>query len=154
MLELFRSAIAAGKMVEVLEAVSTMKPEVALTPDTVSLLLHQCHSSVKADVQVAEMIMGLVKERSITLVYGAYDSLVKIYAAEASMRAIEYFDEMVAKGFTVTEASCVSIVSMSAQSKFINLGEHVYKHCRETSTLSLPVCAALMKVYAHAKMFD
>merc|ERR1719502_377890 len=100
------------------------------------------------------MILGLVKERKIALVYGSYDSLVKIYAAEASIKAIQYFDEMVREGFKVTEATCVSLVSVCAQSKFINLGEHVYRHCREGGSLSLPVCAALMKVYAHAKMFD
>jgi len=151
MIELFRAAVAAGKAAEVLAAVAKIRPEVAVGAEVLSLILH--HAAATGDCTLAEQVTALASERSIPLNYYSCDSLAKVYASEGSLRAIEYFDQMVSE-FKVTEASCVSIVSLCAQSKFINLAEHVYRHCRESKTLSLPVAAALMKVYAHSKMYE
>lgn len=101
---------------------------------------------------VAEKVDAITQTRGIELNYHGYESMVKNFGALGNPLAIRYFDLMAAK-FTVSEATCVTLMCCCAESRFLKLAEHIVV-LRRGKGMSLQVYSALMKVYAASKLYD
>lgn len=118
----------------------------------VALVLEE--SAKRADNEVPDMVEEMMGAGLCHLAYYGLDALVKAYAASANLKAIHYFDSFASSGYTISDGSCVGIITACAESKFLKCAEHVLESRREQGALSLSMFSAVMKVYATCKLFD
>lgn len=105
--------------------------------------------------------MGLLKSmhekaigEGIPLTATSYEALVRGYASIGDVRAIRLFEEMLGRGFELSENSLVGLISACAEAKHVQMAERVVTHCRQKKgQLSLAIYSSLMKVYSHARIF-
>jgi pentatricopeptide repeat protein len=118
----------------------------------VALVLEE--SARRADGEVPDMVEEMMTAGICHLTYYGLDALAKAYAASANLKAITYFDNLAKGGYTISDGSCVGIITACAESKFLKCAEHIVQTRREQGALSLSMYSALMKVYAASKLFD
>jgi len=83
------------------------------------------------------------------------EALLRCYAALGDSRAVEVFDDIVARGFAPSEGVLTAIISLCADSRHIQMAEHALKYARRTNVNApLSLYAAMVKVYGHAQLYD
>jgi pentatricopeptide repeat protein len=103
---------------------------------------------------VAETVEEMAAKFETQLTYLGHDALIKAFAHSANLKAIDLFDKLGEEGYHVSEGSCVGILTICAESRFIKLAEHIIRRRRESTEMTLSIYSALMKVYASAKMYN
>merc|ERR1719301_84674 len=79
---------------------------------------------------------------------------MKAYASQGDPKAVALFDEVLEKGFDPSEGSAISIVTLCAESKHVQMAERVVDYAKEKGRASLALYSALMKVYACSRLFN
>lgn len=127
-------------------------PVGVLSLDVVNALLD--HAVRVGDGMLLREVHERTLDEQISLPMGSKEVLLRGYSALGDSRAVEMFDEMIENGFEPSETSVTAIISSCAESKHIQLAEHVVDHIRGSSGhVTLALYSALMKVYSHARQY-
>jgi len=83
------------------------------------------------------------------------EALLRGYAMIGDSRAVEVFDRFVQDGFEPTAGTLSNICSSCAESRHVQLAEHLVLYARREGVghTTLALYSAMMKVYQHAKLF-
>jgi pentatricopeptide repeat protein len=83
------------------------------------------------------------------------EALLRGYAALGDSRAMEVFEEVRQTGFTPSEPLMTALISLCAESRHVQMAEHVLKYASSKhGHASLAIYSAMMKVYGHARLYD
>jgi pentatricopeptide repeat protein len=83
------------------------------------------------------------------------EALLRGYASLGDSRAMEVFEEVVQTGFQPSESLLTALISLCAESRHVQMAEHALKYaCSTHGHATLPLYAAMMKVYGHSRMYE
>ena len=78
--------------------------------------------------------------------------LLRGYSALYDSRAVEVFDDMIQTCCEQVESAITTVVSLSAESRYVQMAEHAVGHIREPNGHAmLALYSALM--YSHARLY-
>ena len=78
--------------------------------------------------------------------------LLRGYSAFDDRRAVEVFDDMIQTCCEQVESAITTVVSLSAESRYVQMAEHAVGHIREPNGHAmLALYSALM--YSHARLY-
>lgn len=120
--------------------------------DEIVALLGDCLR--RRDVNHARNIDDRLRKTKVKFTGPMYDNLLKVYALAGDEQAFSLFAELRQSEFKVTEGLCVGLLARCAESKFLRFAEAVAEFVESSGQKTLLVYSALMKVYAHAGMYD
>merc|ERR1719387_1623613 len=134
---MFRSAGELGCVEEMME---TLPAAIAYPPEAIAAVLKRAQKKALRE--------------NIQLNYACYEALMKAYASQGDPKAVALFEEVLEKGFDPSEGSAISIVTLCAESKHLQMAERVAEYAKEKGRASLALYSSLMKVYACSRKFN
>jgi len=146
---MFRSAGELGCVEEMME---TLPAAIAYPPEAIAAVLE--HAQKTSDMELLKCTQKKALRENIQLNYACYEALMKAYASQGDPKAVALFDEVLEKGFDPSEGSAISIVTLCAESKHVQMAERVVDYAKEKGRASLALYSALMKVYACSRLFN
>merc|ERR1719298_268433 len=146
---IFRSAGELGCVKEVMETLST-----AITYPAEAMAAILEHAQKTSDMELLKSTQKKALRENIQLNYACYEALMKAYASQGDPKAVALFEEVLEKGFDPSEGSAISIVTLCAESKHVQMAERVVDYAKEKGRASLALYSALMKVYACSRLFN
>jgi pentatricopeptide repeat protein len=83
------------------------------------------------------------------------EALLRGYASLGDSRAMEVFQEVLQTGFHPAEPLVTALISLCAESRHVQMAEHVLKYvCQKHGHASLAIYSAMIKVYGHSRLYD
>ena len=128
-----------------------LEDEVALGTEAVTVILEECVRS--HDAKLARQVEAAARAAKVAFGVHAYDALLKTYAEDCDVHAIEVFKEMQAAGHSISEGLCVGLLARCADGKFLSFAEEIVRFVRAGPGMSIAVYSGLMKVYAYSGMY-
>jgi len=125
---------------------------VALGTEAVTVILEDCVRN--HDAKLAREVEKAAREAKVSFGVHAYDSLLKVFAEDCDVHALEIFKEMQAEGHTISEGLCVGLLARCADGKFLSFAEEIVRFVRAGPGMSIAVYSGLMKVYAYSGMYS
>eukprot|EP00441_Pelagodinium_beii_P046438 CAMPEP_0197619548 /NCGR_PEP_ID=MMETSP1338-20131121/551_1 /TAXON_ID=43686 ORGANISM="Pelagodinium beii, Strain RCC1491" /NCGR_SAMPLE_ID=MMETSP1338 /ASSEMBLY_ACC=CAM_ASM_000754 /LENGTH=864 /DNA_ID=CAMNT_0043188529 /DNA_START=144 /DNA_END=2738 /DNA_ORIENTATION=- len=101
---------------------------------------------------LVRQVHAIATEAGLELSNAACEALLRGYAVTGDSNAVQAFKEL--RPWQPSESFLASVVPLCAESRSVCLAEHLVEYSRQHYSLSLPVYAALIKVYTHSKMWD
>lgn len=128
-------------------------PRVVLCPSVLAALLDQAAKA--SDTR----LISDVHERSMTdqvsLLPTSREMLLRTFTVVGDSRAIDQFDMLLQRDCKPSEASLAHIFSLCAESKFVQLADHIVTSLRENhERLTLTSYVALLRVYCQSREFQ
>jgi pentatricopeptide repeat protein len=130
-------------------------PPELFTADAVVALLE--HATKVADSKLIRDTHLRGDKIGVLLLPAVCEALLRSYASLGDSRAVEVFDDLLGKGFMPSEGMLTGVISLCAESRHIQMAEHVLQYARRTNAspnFPLSFYAAMVKVYGHARLFD
>lgn len=82
------------------------------------------------------------------------EAIMRGYASSGDSRAVDVFEDLVRGGYDPPENVLTAAVSMCAESRHIQMAEHIIGYTRRVhGRVALPLYSALVKVYGHARQW-
>ena len=125
---------------------------VALGTEAVTVILEDCVRN--HDAKLAREVEKAAREAKVSFGVHAYDALLKVFAEDCDVHALEIFKEMQAEGHTISEGLCVGLLARCADGKFLSFAEEIVRFVRAGPGMSIAVYSGLMKVYAYSGMYS
>jgi pentatricopeptide repeat protein len=148
--EVFRIAREHGRSQEVFPIISNM--DVSITAEAVGVVLEDCLST--GNLALAKEVERVARQHKVQFYFASYEAILKLHTSAGDVYAIELFDEVRRVFAFVNEGFCVSLISRSAEPKFLRMAEHVVTYMRENGKMSIITYSALMKVYSYCNMYS
>ena len=123
----------------------------SLGTEAVTVILEDCVRN--HDAKLAREVEKAARESKVSFGVHAFDALLKAYAEDCDVHAIEIFKEMQAEGHTISEGLCVGLLARCADGKFLSFAEEIVRFVRAGPGMSIAVYSGLMKVYAYSGMY-
>merc|ERR1719201_2432465 len=130
----------------------TLPAAIAYPPEAIAVVLE--HAQKTSDMELLKSTHKKALRENIQLNYACYEALMKAYASQGDPKAVALFDEVLEKGFDPSEGSAISIVTLCAESKHVQMAERVVDYAKEKGRASLALYSALMKVYACSRLYN
>jgi len=128
-------------------------PSDVFSNDAITALLE--HAMKTGDSQLLRDMYQRCDSMNLFHVPAVCEALLRSYAALGDSRALEIFDDFVSRGFTPAEGVLTAVVSLCAESRHIQMAEHILSYARRMNmSATLGLYAAMVKVYGHAQLFD
>lgn len=128
-------------------------PSDVLSKEAIVSVLEQAVKS--NDAVLLRDMQGRIDAVSLASSPHVCEALLRAYAALGDSRAMEVFDEIVQNGFQPGESLLTAMISLCAESRHVQLAEHVLRYaCNKHGRASLALYSAMMKVYGHSRLFQ
>jgi pentatricopeptide repeat protein len=128
-------------------------PADVFTSDAIAAVLDQALKS--HDGKLLRDMHGRLDTRTVASLPHVCESLLRGYAALGDSRALEVFNEVIQNGFQPAESLLTAMISLCADSRHVQMAEHVLRYAVKTQGhASLALYAAMIKVYGHARLFE
>ena len=127
-----------------------MEEQISFGSEAVTVILEECVKS--HDAKLARQVEQQARKAKVAFSMHAYDALLKAYAEDCDVKALEIFKEMQEK-HTISEGLCVGLLARCADGKFLSFAEEIVRFVRAGAGMSIAVYSGLMKVYAFSGMF-
>jgi pentatricopeptide repeat protein len=131
-------------------------PNVAFTADVIVALLE--HTAKTCSGQMLNKVRDIhhrAEELSLLQAPQVCEAILRSYATLGHSRAVEVFDDFVSRGFAPSEGTLTGVISLCAESRHVQMAEHVLQYARRANVNStLSFYAAMVKVYAHSRLFN
>lgn len=127
---------------------------ISLGTEAVTVILEECVKS--HDAKLARKVEQHARTARVPFNMHAYDAMLKAYAEDCDVRALEIFKEMQAEGHTISEGLCVGLLARCAEGKFLSFAEEIIRFVRAGGAgagMTIAVYSGLMKVYAYSGMY-
>jgi pentatricopeptide repeat protein len=151
--ELFRAGSMAGRLDEALEIALSLHAKGCANLSAESIYVMVEDGLRRRDVDACEKAAELARDLDVTLLYGTYDCLIKAHILAGTLKAFSYFEEM-KEHYALSCSSCVSMICLCYESKFIKFAQMVFDERRGLGLANLQMYSALMKVFAGVKRYD
>ena len=124
---------------------------VTLGTEAVTVILEDCVRN--HDAKLAREVEKLAREGKVSFGVHAFDALLKVFAEDCDVHALEIFKEMQTEGHSISEGLCVGLLARCADGKFLSFAEEIVRFVRAGPGMSIAVYSGLMKVYAYSGMY-
>lgn len=148
--QLFRLALEAGRLAEVLEV--TVEKGMIIPGEAASLILEECLR--RSNGELALQVENNLRGSQAGLSAKSFEALLKIYSTRNDPHAIELFQEMQQLEIRISEPMSIGLLTRCADAKFLKLAEEVFRYWKGKGAMTMPLYSALMKVYAFSGMYD
>ena len=110
------------------------------------------HAVRVSDGLLLRQIHQCALDEKSTLSSASNEVLLRGYSALGDSRAVEVFDDMIQTGCEQIESAITTVVSLCAESRYVQMAEHAVGHIRESNGhATLALYSALM--YSHGRMY-
>ena len=89
----------------------------------------------------------------MALHYTHYDVIVKTHVMRGDVKAFQYYADM-KKHFSLSSGTCVGLINLCVDSKFVQFAEMVFKDRREIGVANLALYSSLIKLYSAMRKYD
>ena len=127
---------------------------IMLGTEAVTVILEDCVKS--HDAKLARQVEQHARAARVPFNMHGYDAMLKAYAEDCDVRALEIFKEMQTEGHTISEGLCVGLLARCAEGKFLSFAEEIIRFVRAGGAgagMTIAVYSGLMKVYAYSGMY-
>lgn len=128
-------------------------PSHVMSPEAITALLE--HAVKTGDARLLRDMYTRVASDLATLSQQGCEALLRGLAAVGDSRAVEVFDEVLKSGFQPSENLLTMVISLSADSRHVQMAEHALTYARQThGRASIALYSAMIKVYGAARLFE
>ena len=128
-----------------------LEHDITLGTEAVTVILEEC---VKThDAKLARQIEKNARNAKVPFNMHGYDALLKAYAEDCDVHALDVFKEMQAEGHTISEGLCVGLLARCADGKFLSFAEEIVRFVRAGAAGAVSVLCGVLKTFLLCLLF-
>jgi len=151
--EFFRTGAATGCVGEVIRTIKEMHNSGSATVNAEAVSYMIDDSFKRRDVNLTHRVVSMAEELQVALHYTHYDVIVKTHVMRGDVKAFQYYADM-KKHFSLSSGTCVGLINLCVDSKFVQFAEMVFKDRREIGVANLALYSSLIKLYSAMRKYD
>lgn len=151
--EFFRTGAATGCVGEVLRTIKEMHNAGTATVNSEAVSYMIDDAFKRRDVNLTHRVVSMAEELKVDLHYSHYDVIVKTHVMRGDVKAFQYYADM-KKNFSLSSGTCVGLINLCVDSKFVQFAEIVFKDRREIGVANLALYSSLIKLYSAMRKYD